>query len=110
MFIKANNKPGKSYFSGAFYTKKVQTKAKRDESKSSITQVFENETGQKVHKSDFFLCETHPLLGASPDGVINDNKIVEAVKRVVLREGGSLDDGTCRLGIYKKLTRKMAVN
>ena len=56
-----------------------------------------------------FLSETHPFLGASPDGVINDNEIVE-VKKVVSREGESLDDGMYRLGIYKKLTRKMAVN
>ena len=58
--------------------------------------------------SPAFLSETHPFLGASPDGVINDNEA--EVQRVVLREGGSLDDGMCRLGIYKKLTRKMAVN
>ena len=53
----------------------------------------------------------HPILGTSPDGVINDSdsEIVE-VKKVVLRKGESLDDGMCRLGINKKLTRKMAVN
>ena len=78
-------------------------------SKFNIIHAVENETGQKVHKSGFILSETHLFLGASPDGVINNGEIVE-VKKVVFREGESLDDGMCRLGIYKKLTRKMAVN
>ncbi|RMX60550.1 hypothetical protein pdam_00001421 [Pocillopora damicornis] len=38
---------------------------------------------------------------ASPDGVKNDSQIVE-VKRIGLKEGESLDDGICGLGIYKK--------
>ena len=84
MFIKANNKPNKSSFKGAFYTKQVQTKAMRDgiESESNIIHASENETGQKVHKYGFNLSETHPFFGASPDGVINDSEIVE-VKKVV---------------------------
>ena len=61
------------------------------------------------YTSPAFLSETQPFLRASPDGVINDNETVE-VQRVVFREGGSLDDGMCRLRIYNKLTRKMAVN
>ena len=46
-----------------FYTKQVQTNAMWDgiESESSIIQTFENETGQKVHKSGFFVSETHPF-------------------------------------------------
>ena len=61
------------------------------------------------YTSPVLLYLRHPFLGASPDGVINDNEIVE-IKKVVSREGESLDDGMYRLGIYKKLTRKMAVN
>ena len=39
------------------------------------------------YTSPAFLSETHPLLGASPDGVINDNKIVEAVRKEGCIEG-----------------------
>ena len=39
------------------------------ESESNVIHAFENETGQKAHKSGFILSETHPFLGASPDGV-----------------------------------------
>lgn len=53
------------------YTKQVQTKTMRDgiESESNVIHAFENETGQKALKSGFILSETHPFLGASPDGV-----------------------------------------
>ena len=46
-----------------FYTKQVQTKAIRDgiEYESSIIQIFENETGQKVRWSSFLVSETHPF-------------------------------------------------
>ena len=39
----------------------------------------------------------------------NDSAIVE-VKKVVLREGESLDDGMCRLGIYKKNGSELMIN
>ena len=82
------------------YPKQVQTNAMKDGilSESSIIQTFEHETGNKVLKSGFFISDTYPVLGASPDGLVDEEKIVE-VKKIVLKEGESLEDGMCRLGI-----------
>lgn len=76
------------------------------ESESSIIQTFEHETGNKVLKSGFFISDTHPFLGASPDGLVDEDKIVE-VKKIVLKEGESLEDGMCRLGIYKRFEQQL---
>ena len=74
--------------SEVLYPKQVQTNAMKDgiESESSIIQTFEHETGNKVLKSGFFISDTHPFLGASPDGLVDEDKIVE-VKKIVLKEG-----------------------
>ena len=93
------------------YPKQVQTNAMKDgiESESSIIQTFEHETGNKVLKSGFFISDTHPFLGASPDGLVDEDKIVE-VKKIVLKEGESLEDGMCRLGIYKRFEQQLVLN
>ena len=93
--LKPTTSPTKAVSEVLFYSKLVQTKAIRDgiESESSIIQTFENETVQKVHKSGFF------LLGVSPERVMNDSRIGE-VKKIVLKEGESLNDGMSRFGIY----------
>ena len=97
--------------SEVLYPKQVQTNAMKDgiESESSIIQTFERETGNKVLKSGFFISDTHPFLGASPDGLVDEDKIVE-VKKIVLKEGESLEDGMCRLGIYKIFEQKLVLN
>ncbi|PFX31615.1 uncharacterized protein LOC111321917 [Stylophora pistillata] len=71
--------------------------------------IFEHETGNKVLKSGFFISDTHPFLGASPDGLVDEDKIVE-VKKIVLKEGESLEDGMCRLGIYKRFEQQLVLN
>ena len=103
--LKPTTSPTKAVSEVLFYSKLVQTKAIRDgiESESSIIQTFENETVQKVHKSGFF------LLGVSPERVMNDSRIVE-VKKIVLKEGESLNDGMSRFGIYKKNGSKLRIN
>ena len=63
----------------------------------------------KVLKSGFFISDTHPFLGASPDGLVDEDKIVE-VKKIVLKEGESLEDGMCRLGIYKRFEQQLVLN
>ena len=95
----------------ALRAKQVQTNAMKDgiESESSIIQTFEHETGNKVLKSGFFISDTHPFLGASPDGLVDEDKIVE-VKKIVLKEGESLEDGMCRLGIYKRFEQQLVLN
>lgn len=54
----------------------------------------------EVLKTGFFISDTHLFLGASPDGLVDEDKIVE-VKKIVLK-GETLEDGMCRLGIYKR--------
>ena len=58
---------------------------------------------------DFFISDTHPFLGASPDGLVDEDKIVE-VKKIVLKEGESHEDGMCRLGIYKRFEQQLVLN
>ena len=97
--------------SEVLYPKQGQTNALKDgiESESSIIQTFEHETGNKVLKSGFFISDTYPFLGASPDGLVDEDKIVE-VKKIVLKEGESLEDGMCRLGIYKRFEQQLVLN
>ncbi|XP_067031269.1 uncharacterized protein [Acropora muricata] len=108
--LRATTSPTKAV-SEVLYPKQVQTNAMKDgiESESSIIQTFEHETGNKVLKSGFFISDTHPFLEASPDGLVDEDKIVE-VKKIVLKEGESLEDGMCRLGIYKRFEQQLVLN
>ena len=63
---------------------------------------------RKYTSQVFFVSETS-ILGVSPDGVMSDRQIVVEVKKIVLKEGESLD-GMCRLGIYKKNDSKLRIN
>ena len=45
----------------------------------------------------------------SPERVMNDSQIVD-VKKIVLKEGESLNDGMSRFGIYKKNGSKLRIN
>lgn len=107
--LRATTSPTKAV-SEVLYPKQVQTNAMKDgiESESSIIQTFEHETCNKVLKSGFFISDTHPFLGASPDGLVDEDKIVE-VKKIVLK-GESLEDGMCRLGIYKRCEQQLVLN
>lgn len=40
---------------------------------------------------------------------MDEDKIVE-VKKIVLKEGESLEDGMCRLGIYKRFEQQLVLN
>ena len=108
--LKPTTSPTKA-ISEVVYPKQVQTSAMRDgiESESAIIQTFEHETGNTVHKSGFIISDTHPFLGASPDGLVDEDKIVE-VKKIVLREGESHEDGMCRVGIYKRHEQQLVIN
>ena len=61
-----------------------------------IIERFMKETGHQVRKSGFLLSESHPFLGASPDGIREEDKLVE-VKKVVSKEGEDLAETMCRL-------------
>lgn len=38
---------------------------------------FESDNGIKTSKCGLFVCQTHPFIAASPDRLLNDNKVVE---------------------------------
>ena len=46
----------------------------------------------------FVVSESHPFLGASPDGITEEGNLVE-VKKVVLKETEFFSDTLCRLSI-----------
>ena len=79
------------------------------EAESRIISEFEKDTELTVHKSGFVISETHPFLGASPDGIIDNHTIVE-VKNIQVKEGESHEDAMCRLGIYKKHGSVIEIN
>ena len=55
---------------------------------SKIIERFSKETGNVVRKCGFVISETHPFLGASPDGLTEKGCLVE-VKKVTLKDGES---------------------
>ena len=55
------------------------------------------------------LSESHPFLGASPDGITEEDKLVE-VKKVVSKEGEDLAETMCRLSIYKRDGDDISIN
>ena len=85
------------------YNDRAPTKAMKEgiEAESRIISEFQKDTGLTVRKSGFVISETHPFLGASPDGIIDNHTIVK-VKNIQFKEGESHEDAMCRLGIYKR--------
>ena len=69
------------------------------EMEPKIIERFSKETGNVVRKCGFFISETHPFLGASPDGLTEKGCLVE-VKNVTSKDGESKEDTLCRLAIY----------
>lgn len=74
-----------------------------------IIERFMKETGHQVRRSGFVLSESHPFLGASPDGITEEDKLVE-VKKVVSKEGEDLGETMCRLSIYKRDGDGISIN
>lgn len=109
--LRQTTSPTKAISEVLQYNERITTKAMRDgiESESQIIHEFENETGNKVNKSGFVISDSHPFLGASPDGIIDDSNIIE-VKKIVVKEGESHEDAMCRLGIYKKHGNELQIN
>ena len=67
-----------------------------------IIERLSKETGNVVRKCGFFISETHPFLGASPDGLTEKGCLVE-VKKVTSKDGESMEDTLSRLAIYKRM-------
>ena len=60
-----------------------------------------------MRKCGFFISETHPFLGVSPDGITEKGRLVE-IKKATSKDGESREDTLCRLGIYKQNKEKIA--
>jgi len=110
--IRPTTSPTKAISEVLMYNDRVTTQSMREgiESDSKIIEEFERETGLKVYKSGFVISESHPFLGASPDGIVDEHTIVE-VKKIGVKDGESHNDAMCRLGIYKKKgTEEILIN
>ena len=109
--IRPTTSPTKAISKVLMYNDRAPTKAMKEgiEAESRIISEFEKDTGLTVHKSGFVISETHPFLGASPDGIIDNHTIVE-VKNIQVKEGESHEDAMCRLGVYKKNGSAIEIN
>ncbi|XP_046861077.1 uncharacterized protein LOC124454284 [Xenia sp. Carnegie-2017] len=109
--IKPTTSPTKAIADVLNYHTPIQTKAMKDgiESEAGILKKYELISGNTVRKVGFIISSTHPFLGASPDGITNDNVLLEA-KKVTAKENESFMDTLCRLYIYKKKNGKLYIN
>ncbi|XP_078365972.1 uncharacterized protein LOC144650186 [Oculina patagonica] len=103
--------PTKAISEVLMYKPIIQTRLMKEgiEMEPKIIEQFSKETGNVVRKCGFFLSETHPFLGASPDGITERGRLVE-VKKVTSKEGESMEDTLCRLGIYKQMNNNIVLN
>lgn len=109
--LKPTTSPTKAIAEVLSYNPAVQTKAMKEgiEWEPKILKQFEKETGHEVRKSGFLISESHPFLGASPDGITEENHLVE-IKKIVLKDDELLKDAVCRLGIFKKHGTELVIN
>ena len=110
--LRPTTSPTKVVEEGLLYSANVQTKTMKEgiEWKPRIIERFMKETGHQVRKSGFVLSESHPFLGASPDGITEEDKLVE-VKKVVSKEGDQDPAETlCRLSFYKRDGDGISIN
>lgn len=100
--LRETTSPSKAIAEILMYKGTVQTQAMKDgiDWEPKIIQRFMEITNHKVRKSGFIVSESHPFLGASPDGITEDEELVE-VKKVLSKENENLSSTICRLGIYK---------
>ena len=78
------------------------------EDERKIIMMYEEIVGCKVSKEGFIISSTHPFLGASPDGVVIEECLVE-VKRIFLATM-TLKEAVCSRGICKKTSNGLIVN
>jgi len=100
--LRETTSPTKAVAEILMYKVSVQTQAMKAgiEWEPKIIKRFMENTGYKVRSSGFIVSESHPFLGASPDGITERDELVE-VKKVHSKEEESLASTMCRLGIYK---------
>ena len=79
------------------------------EMEPKIIERFSKETENVVRNCGFFISETHPFLGTSPDGLTEKGCLVE-VKKVTSKYGESKKSPLCRLDIYKRMNDNIVLN
>lgn len=109
--MKSTTSPTKAIEEVLLYHANCQTRAMKEgiEWEPKIIEKFTNETGHQVKKTGFLISESHPFLGASPDGMTDKGNLVE-IKKVTSREGENLQDTMCRLYIYKRNEDQLLIN
>lgn len=109
--MKETTSPTKAISEVLMYKPNIQTRLMKEgiEMEPKIIERFSKETGNIVNKCGFFISESHPFLGASPDGITERGNIIE-VKKVTSKEEESMEDTLCRLGIYKKNGDQISIN
>ncbi len=84
-------------------------KKQRDpEDESKILKLYEEKLGCPVNKMGFIISDTHPFLGASPDGEVLDKCLVE-VKRI-FPGTMTLEEAVCSRGICRKTSGGLIIN
>jgi len=108
---KETTSPTKAISEILMYKPNIQTSYMKEgiEMEPKIIERFSEETGHIVKKCGFFISESHPLLGASPDGITEEGNLIE-VKKVTSKEGEAKDDTLCRLGIYYRSGANILIN
>ena len=109
--LKGNTSPTKAISEVLMYKPRVQTCHMRKgiEMEPMIIERFSQETGNTIRKCGFFVSESHPYLGASPDGITEKGNLIE-VKYVTSKEGESMEETLCRLRIYRKNGTNIEIN
>lgn len=93
------------------YKQSIQTSKMKEgiEMEPKIIEEFEKESGKVVTKCGFFVSESHPFLGASPDGITDSGELIE-VKKITSKDYESKEETLSRLGIYKKNADSIILN
>ena len=99
--LKGNTSPTKAISEVLIYKPRVQTchMKKGIEMEPMVIDRFSQETGNTVRKCGFFVSESHPYLGASPDGITEKGNLIEV--KYVTSKGESMEETLCILRIYK---------
>ncbi|KAL9961806.1 hypothetical protein ACROYT_G030828 [Oculina patagonica] len=87
------------------YQSNKMTQGLKDEKK--IILLYENKVDCKVSETGFVISQSHPFLGASPDGTV-DGGLVE-IKRI-FTDGLSLQEAVCKRGICKETPHGLVIN
>ena len=82
--VKDTTSPTKALKDILKYNKNYQSKCMIDgsESEKEIIKRYSNMTGNTVEQCGFFVSKEHPFMGASPDGLVGNNGLIE-IKKVV---------------------------